>query len=88
MESYLSNGLHGYAHMLGFRKDCADVLSIIKQQSSVLLLSKLTDVSGLDDIYQRMLSQDIFASDLYETVITDKFKTPFINEYEHSIIRV
>lgn len=35
-----------------------------------------------------MLLQDIFASDLYESVITDKFETSFINEYRQQIVKV
>lgn len=85
---YLAGGFHGYAHILGFRRDSADILSIMKQQSALPLLTKLSAVSDLDEFALKMLQQDIFAADLYETVVTDKFKTPFINEYEHSIIRI
>lgn len=71
-----------YAHMLGFRKDSTSVLTQIKETSSIPLISKLTNVD------YPMLEQDIYASNLYESVITDKFKTPFINEYEHSIVLI
>lgn len=71
-----------YAHVLGFRKDSTSVLTQIKQTSSIPLISKLTNVDC------PMLEQDIYVSNLYESVITDKFKTPFINEYEHPIVLV
>ncbi|MBQ8803608.1 MAG: nucleotidyltransferase [Tyzzerella sp.] len=71
-----------YAHILGFRKDSTSVLTQIKETSSIPLISKLTNVDC------PMLGQDIYASNLYESVITDKFKTPFINEYEHSIVLI
>ena len=32
---------------------------------------------------KKMLSIDTFASNLYESVVTNKFKTPFINELQH-----
>jgi len=35
-----------------------------------------------------MLKQDIYASDLYESIVTDKFGTPFINEFEQQIVRL
>jgi hypothetical protein len=34
-----------------------------------------------------MIEQDIFAADLYESVITDKYKLPFISEYQQQIVR-
>lgn len=88
MKEYAANGWHGYARILGFRRDCTDVLSVMKQAGSVPLLTKLTADSGLDDWAKHMLQRDIFASDLYESVVTDKFKTPFINEYKQPVIRI
>jgi hypothetical protein len=35
-----------------------------------------------------MLDQTTFASDLYESVVSDKFGIPFINEYQKQIIHV
>ncbi len=78
----------GYARVLGFRKDVSNVLTVIKNSSAVPLVTKLTAIKGLSDSSIQMLNQDIYASNQYESVVTDKFKTPFINEYEHAIIRV
>ncbi len=77
-----------YAHILGFRKDQSDVLSVIKKHSTIPMITKLTAADSLSEIAKRMLEQDIYASNLYESVITDKFHTPFINEYEHPIVRI
>ncbi len=77
-----------YARILGFRKDDSDVLTVIKNASTIPLLTKLTTIKDLSDSTVQMLNQDIYASNLYESVVTDKFKTSFINEYEHAIIRV
>lgn len=71
-----------YARVLGFRKDNSNILTEIKNSSSIPLLTKLTQYSD------SLLDIDIYASNLYESVITDKFKTSFINEYEHAIVRV
>ena len=35
-----------------------------------------------------MLEQNIFASDLYESVVPDKYHTPYKNEYQKQIIRL
>lgn len=71
-----------YARVLGFRMEDTDVLSQIKDSSPIPLITKLTQYSD------SLLDIDIYTSNLYESVITDKFKTPFINEYEHAIVRV
>lgn len=77
-----------YARVLGFRTVDSDVLTVIKNASAIPLLTKLTAAKDLSDTTVQMLDQDIYASNLYESVVTDKFKTSFINEYEHAIIRV
>ena len=75
-----------YARVLGFRKEDSDVLTVIKNASAIPLLTKLTATKDLSDVAVQMLDQDICASNLYESVVTDKLKTPYINEYEHQII--
>ena len=77
-----------YAHILGFRKSSAELLSLLKDTSKAPLLTKLTQREDLSEAGRQMLHQDIFASDLYESVITDKFGTPFINEYRQQIVKV
>ena len=77
-----------YARVLGFRTGDSDVLTVIKNASAISLLTKLTATKDLSDSAVHMLNHDIYASNLYESVVTDKFKTSFINEYEHAIIRV
>lgn len=88
LTDYLEHGINGYAHMLGFRMDSTAVLTSIKQNSRIPLLSKLTNTDDLSESGRSMLAKDIFASDLYESIITNKFKTAFINEYEQSIVRI
>ena len=83
------DGCCQYAHILGFRKDAANVLSHLKAHSSVPLITKLAQAdNALNDTGSRMLAQDIFASNLYESIITNKFKLPFVNEYQQSILRI
>ena len=75
-----------YARVLGFRKEDSDVLTVIKNASAIPLLTKLTAIKDLSDSAVQMLNQDIYTSNLYESVVTDKFKTPFINEHAHQIV--
>lgn len=88
LANYKKNGYCHYARILGFRKSSAELLSLLKGTSKVSLLTKLTQTEDLSEAGCQMLHQDIFASDLYESVITDKFEAPFINEYRQQIVRV
>ncbi|MGO5051384.1 nucleotidyltransferase [Lachnospiraceae bacterium LCP25S3_G4] len=79
---------HYYVHILGFRKDASKLLHLLKKESSLPILTKLKNTDTLCNSGKQMLLQDIFTSNLYESIITDKYKTAFINEYEQSIIRI
>lgn len=85
---FVNSSIHYYAHLLGFRKEAAPVLRLIKENSALPILSKLTAADELIEHGKAALKLDIYASDLYETVITDKFHTPFISELEQQIIRI
>ncbi len=74
-----------YARLLGFRKDSAALLSSIKRNSSIPLISKLADASSLLDSHAlSMLKQDILASNIYETAYYNKYKKGPLNEYKQS----
>lgn len=88
IRSYKKNGLCQYARILGFRKDRKDILSLLKKSASVPLITKLTRTDPLSGIGETMLNTEIAASDLYESILTDKYKTPFINAYRQQIVRV
>ena len=74
-----------YARMLGFRKESSDLLAYIKRTSSLPLISKLLSSDNFAENAKRMLAIDAFASNLYESAVTEKFKTPFINELQQAI---
>ena len=63
-------------------------MSMIKKYSSIPLLTKLGAADELSGPAKAMLDQDIYAANLYESVVTDKFKTTFISEYEQPVVRV
>ncbi len=92
---YQSEDYIYYARMLGFRKDAEPLLSEIKRRSSIPLLSKLSDASGLlSENGNRMLSKDIYAGCVYHSLIQHKFpasagaETESYNEYQKQILRV
>ena len=76
-----------YARILGFRKDHADLLGILKQTSVIPLITS-TARAVLADTARQMLELDIYASDLYESVITDLYGTPFHNELTKQIVKI
>lgn len=71
-----------YARVLGFRTDSTEVMSQIKKCSHIPLVTKLSAFEHPD------LEQDVYASHIYQSVIADKYKTPFQNEFEHPIVRI
>ena len=77
-----------YTKILGFCKDHTDILREIKEYTSIPVITKLVQRESLTSETMRMLDQTTFASDLYESVVSDKFGTPFANEYQKQIIRI
>ncbi len=83
-----------YARLLGFRRTCAPLLSAIKKNADIPLLSKLADAPALlgrcsaqsperDGLH--MLRQDVLASDIYEAVYSGKYGGGAAkNEYRQS----
>lgn len=75
-----------YARLLGFKKEAAPLLSAIKQNSEIPIISKPADAGNiLDDAALSMLEQDIFAGNIYESVFSQKYKRKLpVNEYRQS----
>ncbi len=86
MEAYERHGDCQYARILGFRKDASHILTHLKAHSSVPLITKLTQTERLTPAGIQMLEQDIFSSNLYESVITDKYKSTFIHECQQPLV--
>ena len=88
MEVYTQSNFHYYAHLLGFRKDSEQVISAISKAGKIPLMTKLYKQDKLSRTGLRMLTQDILASNLYNSVITEKFRTPFRNEYSQAVLKI
>ncbi|MBQ3104909.1 MAG: nucleotidyltransferase family protein [Lachnospiraceae bacterium] len=84
---YVQKNHPGYARVLGFKKTSTPLLKEIKQKGSIPLLSKPADARlQLPEESLSWLRQEIYASHIYETVVADKFKRPFRNEYQRQIL--
>ena len=78
-----------YARILGFRKDASELLSCIKKQTSIPLISKLADAESTlteDDFAQ--LQQTLTASHLYNSILSHKTGGKMQHEYEKQIVIV
>lgn len=94
VEHCLSDGVHYYARLLGFRKDCGNIVSEIARRTRLPLLTSpgKFNSSQFDERAQKnarqMLETDIFASNLYNSVVTDKYKTSFNNDLSHKMLKI
>lgn len=83
-----------YLRMLGFRKDAAPLLSAIKKNADIPLISRLSDARP--DAQKNILSQnafhvlekDIFAADLYTQIRSRGSVNTFRSEYAMPIVIV
>jgi predicted nucleotidyltransferase len=76
-----------YARLLGFRRTAAPVLTAIKKQGSLPIVTKLADASGfLSPEANSLLEDNIRIAHLYENVCCEKLHRRFIHEYTRQII--
>ena len=77
-----------YAKILGFKKESAPLLSKIKADSSIPLISKMADASNLitSETGRKMLVQEIQADDIYRMAVQQKFHAHLPNEYQRQIV--
>lgn len=93
LQQYGKEGWIFYARMLGFRESAAPLLSAIKKNAGIPLLSKLADAEKqLAPTGLSMLEKDIYASHIYQSIVRNKFpgENPLseINEYKNQIIKI
>lgn len=86
-ESYRQQGTVFYARVLGFRKNSTPLLHEIKKSSSIPPITKLADAKkNLSSTAMQMLTQDIYASHIYQLGYTGAHIQPLRNEYTCSPI--
>ena len=87
-DAFLNDQVHYYAHLLGFRKDQKQILSVIKKESDLLLFTRTADEKKLSKAGKAMRRQDVFASNLYQTLISEQYHTPFENDLKKSVLKI
>ena len=74
-----------YGHLLGFRKSAGELLSVIKKNSSIPLITKMSDAKkSLTGDALEFLNQELFCASLYEAVLRSKNKGIALNELRQS----
>lgn len=87
MSAYMENDYAQYIRILGFKKDSSQLLTQIRNNSKLPIISKLADYKKiLSPLGCSMLEQDIFASDIYNTIVTDKFNPSIPNEFRQQLV--
>lgn len=77
----------GYCRILGFRKDAAPLLSEIKKNSSLPLLTKMADAKKLlSPMDLKLLDANTEASNIYESILCHKTGRAFRHEYQKRIV--
>ncbi|WP_432627495.1 tRNA(Met) cytidine acetate ligase [Brotaphodocola sp.] len=75
-----------YARILGFRKSASPLLSKLKANSSIPILTKIAGAEAkLSEDGVQMLREELFASHLYQSVVFQKGRR-MKNEYTRSIV--
>ena len=73
LENARQNGHVSYARILGFRRSAAPLLSAIKKNSAIPLISKPADASRiLSPDAMRMFERDVLASHIWENALYEK----------------
>lgn len=88
LEQLKNSGYAHYAHILGFRRESTGLFPLLKQAGRIPLITKLTKTDALSETGKQMLNTDIFASDLYQSILADKYNIPFRSEYQQPIIKI
>lgn len=77
----------GYVSLLGFRKESSDLLSAIKKNTELVILSKNADaIKLLSERDQKIFDANIRASQLYEALVHNKYGCNQRNMYKMSPI--
>lgn len=89
MEKAKDIGTVPYARVLGFKKSSASLLTKIKEQGSIPLVTKLADAESLlDKAAYDMLRQDIRISQIYNGIMAHRADNSPVNEIAAPIVIV
>lgn len=75
-----------YIRILGLNTGAGDLSKALKDNCTLPLISKLADAKKqLSDEAFELLKEDVFASNLYDTVLSHKFDSDFISDYQKPV---
>lgn len=82
-----AEGFPVYLRMLGFSERALPLLTAIKKEAASPLLSRLTTArEQLSLKLLPLLEEEIRASHIYQTIVSGKYGTPFLHEYQRQIL--
>jgi predicted nucleotidyltransferase len=85
-KEYNRNGYTPYARVLGIRKESSHLLRTIAANGSIPIITKVSKAEEkLNYIGREMLSEDLFATHIYNQAVFEKYHTSISNEYKHGI---
>jgi predicted nucleotidyltransferase len=85
-DEYNQNGYARYARVLGIKKESSHLLRKIEKSGRIPIITKVSKAEDqLDVLGMRMLSEDLFATHLYNQAVYEKYGTIILNEYKHGI---
>ena len=75
-----------YIRILGLNTRAGDLSKALKENCALPLISKLADAKKQvsEDAFD-LLKEDVFASNLYDTVLSHKFDSDFISDYQKQV---
>ena len=75
-----------YLRILGLNTKANDLSKALKEHCTLPLISKMADSKKqLSEDAFTLLKEDIFASDLYNIVLSHKFEKDFVSDYQKQI---
>lgn len=87
MQNYIDNDYMTYGRLLGFTKSFSDLLSVIKENGEINIVSKLsTYYNNSTGIEKNMLDRNIKCDSLYRMIVMNKSKTFVPTEFQRQII--
>jgi len=84
---YNQTGYSAYARVLGIKKEATHLLRKIGIVGKIPIIIKVSNASKqLDNLGMHMLSEDLFATHIYNQAVYIKYNTSLLDEYKHGII--
>ena len=75
-----------YLRILGLNTTAGDLSKALKENCTLPIISKLADAKNqLSNQAVNLLKEDVFASNLYDTVASHKFDSDFVSDYQKQI---